>query len=77
MATVQWVNVSSGEITAFTIETEATDWDEGWKDDDDEHLITIQRTVWWNEKDGTSGLENDHFNIEGLAVGVIRNADWM
>jgi repressor LexA len=22
-------------------------------------------------------LENEHFNIEGLAVGVIRNADWM
>ncbi|ATC99926.1 MAG: transcriptional repressor LexA [Pseudomonadota bacterium] len=22
-------------------------------------------------------LEHDHFNIEGLAVGVIRNADWM
>ncbi|WP_394227487.1 transcriptional repressor LexA [Pseudoalteromonas spongiae] len=22
-------------------------------------------------------LEQDHFNIEGLAVGVIRNADWM
>ncbi len=22
-------------------------------------------------------LENESFNIEGLAVGVIRNADWM
>ena len=67
-------DVSSGEIIAFTIETEASDWDEGWKDDADDHLITIQRTVWWNERDGTSGLENDHFKLgaefHGQGVGM-------
>ena len=67
-------DVSSGEVTAFIVETEASEYEEGWQTNEGEHLMTVSRTVWWNESEGTSGIENDHFKLSdqyhGQGVGM-------